>query len=125
MIKKFLEENKSVTRYDAYCLCETLQSTLSNLAEYVNFLSTNLANGGQIDAIYTDFAKAFDKVAHIILLRKLDQFPINNCIKAWIYSYLTERNQIVCVNGAKSELIKPTSSPHKGQFWHHCSFRYS
>lgn len=87
---------------------------MSNLAEYVNFLSTNLANGGQIDAIYTDFAKAFDKVAHIILLRKLDQFPINNCIKAWIYSYLTERNQIVCVNGAKSELIKPTSSVPQG-----------
>lgn len=90
------------------------KSTLSNLAEYVNFLSSNLANGGQIDAIYTDFAKAFDKVDHKRLLEKLEQFPLNNCIKAWIYSYLTERAQIVCVNGAKSEIIRPTSSVPQG-----------
>lgn len=90
------------------------KSTLSNLAEYVNFLSMNLANGGQIDAIYTDFAKAFDKVIHEIILKKLDQYPLNNCVKAWIYSYLTERIQIVCVNGAKSKEIKPTSSVPQG-----------
>lgn len=90
------------------------KSTLSNLVEYVNFLSSNLANGGQTDAIYTDFAKAFDKVAHKILLKKLDQFPLNSCIKAWIYSYLTDRAQIVCVNGAKSKVINPTSSVPQG-----------
>lgn len=90
------------------------KSTISNLAEYVNFLSSNIANGGQIDSIYTDFAKAFDKVDHKILLKKLDQFPLNNCTKAWIYSYITNRSQIVCVNGAKSRVIKPTSSVPQG-----------
>lgn len=90
------------------------KSTSSNLAEYVNFLSSKLANGGQIDAIYTDFAKAFDKVEHKRLLEKLEQFPLNNCTKAWVYSYLIERAQIVCVNGAKSEIIRPTSSVPQG-----------
>lgn len=90
------------------------KSTISNLAEYVNFLSSNLANGGQIDSIYTDFAKAFDKVMHEIILKKLDQFPLNNCTKAWIHSYLIERVQIVCVNGAKSNSIRPTSSVPQG-----------
>lgn len=90
------------------------KSTISNLAEYVNYLSVNIANGGQIDSIYTDFAKAFDKVNHRILLRKLNQFPINNCIKAWIYSFLTNRTQIVCINGTQSRPIHPTSSVPQG-----------
>lgn len=90
------------------------KSTISNLAEYVNFLATHIANGGQIDTIYTDFAKAFDKVNHKILMNKLEQFPLNNCTKAWIFSFLTNRKQIVCVNGSKSKLIHPTSSVPQG-----------
>lgn len=31
-----------------------------NLLEYVTFLKDAAKNGGQVDAIYTDFAKAFD-----------------------------------------------------------------
>lgn len=90
------------------------KSTITNLAEYVNFLSTNIANGGQVDSIYTDFAKAFDKLMHRILMRKLDRFPLNNCIKAWIYSFLTDRTQVVCINGTKSNPIHPTSSVPQG-----------
>lgn len=90
------------------------KSTITNLAEYVNFLSSNIAKGGQIDSIYTDFAKAFDKVNHRVLMNKLDQFPINNCIKSWIYSFLTNRQQIVCVYGSKSNAIRPTSSVPQG-----------
>lgn len=51
---------------------------------------------------------------HTILIQKLNQFPINNCIKAWIYSFLTNRIQIVCVNGTKSKPIHPTSSVPQG-----------
>lgn len=90
------------------------KSTISNLAEYVNFLSSNIANGGQIDTAYTDFAKAFDKVSHKILLKKIDEFPLNNCTKSWIYSFLTKRMQVVSVNGFKSNVILPTSSVPQG-----------
>lgn len=58
---------------------------------YVNFVSINIANGGLIDAIYTDFAKAFDRVDHNVLMKKLESHPLNNCTKAWIYSFLTDR----------------------------------
>lgn len=70
--------------------------------------------GGQVDTIYTDFQKAFDIICHILLINKLDQFPIDNCTKAWIYSFLTERCQMVCVNGTKSRAIHPTSSVPQG-----------
>lgn len=85
------------------------KSTISNLAEYVNFLSSNISNGGQIDAIYTDFSKAFDKIDHKILMKKLEDSSLDNCTKAWIYSFLSDRKQIVCVNGSKSNFICPTS----------------
>lgn len=90
------------------------KSTISNLAEYVNYLYNNMARGGQVDTIYTDFQKAFDIICHILLVNKLNQFPLNNCIKAWIYSFLTERCQMVCVNGTKSKAIHPTSSVPQG-----------
>lgn len=51
------------------------KSTITNLAEYVNFVSMNMANGGQVDSANTDFWKAFDMVNHIILINKLNQFP--------------------------------------------------
>jgi len=40
--------------------------------------------GRQIDAVYTDFEKAFDKVPHKRLLPKLYSYKINNNINNWI-----------------------------------------
>lgn len=90
------------------------KSTITNLAEYVNFLATNMPGGAQIDAIYTDLAKAFDKINHRVLINKLNNFPINNCIKSWILSFLTNRKQLVCIYGTKSKPIYPTSSVPQG-----------
>ena len=38
------------------------RSTLSNLLEYSTFISESLEKGYQVDAVYTDFAKAFDSL---------------------------------------------------------------
>lgn len=36
------------------------KSTVSNLVELNEYLTSNIPGGGQVDVIYTDFAKAFD-----------------------------------------------------------------
>jgi hypothetical protein len=48
------------------------KSTLTNLLLYESYIVENLNQGHQVDSIYTDFAKAFDKVPHRILLQKLN-----------------------------------------------------
>ena len=56
--------------------------------------------GNSVDVIYLDFAKAFDKVSHKRLLKKLESQGISGNVGKWIQNWLTSRRQKVCVNGA-------------------------
>lgn len=92
----------------------TGKSTITNLLEYVDFIANNMINGGQIDVVFMDLAKAFDKVDHNILLNKLTTLPLDPCLICLLKSYLAERKQCVIVNGEKSMYITPTSSVPQG-----------
>ena len=46
--------------------------------------------------------KAFDTVDHEILVSKLNNYGIRGVANDWLKSYLTERNQIVSIDGFKS-----------------------
>lgn len=52
------------------------RSNSINLFLYHDYLNSAIENGSQVDAIYTDFRKAFDSVDHAILLSKLSSFGI-------------------------------------------------
>ena len=45
----------------------TVKSCVTNLIESLEHIGPVLDNGGQIDAIYLDMSKAFDKVDHGLL----------------------------------------------------------
>jgi len=49
-----------------------------------------LERGGQINAIYTDFEKAFDKAPHQLLLQKLIYYYVNPTVINWIKSYCNQ-----------------------------------
>lgn len=59
------------------------RSTQTNLMEYVSTVADDIVNGGQMDTIYTDFAKAFDEVDHSVLLSKLTNFGVPEHIVQW------------------------------------------
>ena len=76
--------------------CET------QLATTVEELQKGLDNRYQHDVVIIDFNKAFDKVPHRHLLKKLDASGIRGNIHRWLTTYLTNRTQRVIVDGRSS-----------------------
>ena len=58
-----------------------------------------------MDMIILDFSKAFDKVLHQCLIRKLQFYGIQGSTLAWIKSWLTSRSQSVIVDGVCSKSV--------------------
>lgn len=75
------------------------RSTLTNLACYVEEVSDALDGGLQVDAIYIDFFKAFDKVNHHLLYGKLKSLSING-----LYSYISDCTQVVKIKTFMSKM---------------------
>ena len=76
--------------------CET------QLLGAVNDFTKALNSGEQIDALFLDFSKAFDKVPHERLCHKLSHYGINGHLLDWIKSFLTDRTQSVVIDGESS-----------------------
>ena len=75
------------------------KSTLSNLLEYLEELTKLIDQGHSVDIVYLDFAKAFDKVPHVRLIRKCEGLGIKGKILCWIREWLSGRKQRVVLNG--------------------------
>ena len=73
-----------------------------------------LEKGGQIDAIYSDFEKAFDKVPHKRLISKLHSYMIDGGVIKWIVNFLKARKYRVGVNGSYSGWHNLTSGIPQG-----------
>ncbi|MGL5707699.1 MAG: reverse transcriptase family protein, partial [Aeromonas sp.] len=68
--------------------------------------------GNPLDAIFLDFSKAFDRVNHGILLRKLRQAGFDGPSYAWLSDYLQNRRYTVRVNNVLSvAFAAPTGVP--------------
>ena len=68
-----------------------------------------IEQGENVDAIYLDYAKAFDTVPHKRLLAKLSEYGIGGKLLKWIAAFLEGRRQRVIVNGSKSSWSRVTS----------------
>jgi hypothetical protein len=75
---------------------------VTNFIEFTSYVLNCMENGVQVDVIYTDFSKVFDKVSYRLLLRKLAKLGFSGSFLAWIWSYLTGREQFVKVSGSQS-----------------------
>lgn len=91
------------------------RSTATNLLTFVDRIISIMSSGMEVDAIYTDFSKAFDKVDHALLIHKLNNiFGIHGSLLNWFSSYLRNRKQRVVVNGFASKEIHPSSGVPQG-----------
>ena len=90
------------------------RSTESQLLVVYHDLLDSMASGKEIDAIYLDLSKAFDKVPHHLLISKLSSFGISGCLLKWYQSYLSDRYQRVALEGAYSDWLPVTSGVPQG-----------
>ena len=64
--------------------------------------ATTIQSRGQVDVVFLDISKAFDKVLHRRLSVKLSYYGINGSTLTWINDFLRNRVQAVSVNGSHS-----------------------
>ena len=79
------------------------RSCLGQLLAHTERLLHHVEKGQNVDVIYLDFSKAFDRVDHTILLHKMKVNGIDGKLLKWIQSFLTGRSQQVSVNHILSE----------------------
>ena len=90
------------------------RSTVTNLLLYETHISRALSMNKQVDSIYTDFSKAFDKVSHKLLVNKLSHFGFAGSFLSWLNTYLSDRTLMVRANCATSHSINVTSGVPQG-----------
>ena len=77
-------------------------SCLTQLLHHFDDILVNLMDGKDTDSIYLDYAKAFDKVDHKLLVKKLHKYGVHPKLIKWIESFLSDRTQNVVVDGHMS-----------------------
>ncbi|CAL4251641.1 unnamed protein product [Meganyctiphanes norvegica] len=80
------------------------RSTKTQLLQHYCDIFETLSEGTRIDTIFLDFAKAFDKVDHDILLQKVAKHKIKGKIGLWLQEFLNNRKYRVVANGEMSDV---------------------
>ena len=99
-VSKHLASNRILT--DAQHGFRQGLSTTTQLSLAVDDWSSALQHRSQVDAIFLDFQKAFDRVPHQRLQIKLQFYGISGDTLNWIMSFLTDRQQAVVIDGTQS-----------------------
>jgi hypothetical protein len=96
-IVRHLESNKVIKKSQHGF--KTGRSCATNLLEFFEPVTEASDRGKPVDLVYLDFAKAFDKVPHGRLLKKIEAAGISGNLLAWIRDWLTNRQQRVVIKG--------------------------
>ena len=112
---------KIVTYMETYQLFNPSQhgfrsgrSCLSQMLSHYDRILEMLEKGANVDVVYLDFAKAFDKVDFGVTLNKLNAMGIRGKVGQWIYGFLTNRTQTVLVNKTRSRQAAVKSGVPQG-----------
>ena len=90
------------------------RSCVSQLIEHFEKVVEYLNEGFNVDVVYLDFCKAFDKLDFNVLLTKLKNCGVSGNLGKWLHSFLTGRYQFVTVNGFASILCAVLSGVPQG-----------
>ena len=111
-LMEYVERNGHLS--DAQHGFRTGRSTQTNLIEFLDATTKWMDEGKAFDIVYLDFSKAFDKVCHKRLIKKLEDIGIGGKILAWIKNWLSGRQQRVKVEDQFSDWVDVLSSVVQG-----------
>ena len=90
------------------------KACVTNLLECQNLITKSIWDNKAVDIVYTDFSKAFDKVAHRKLLHKMKAYGIDGLMGNWVGAFLRGRKQRVILGDEESSWQSVTSSVPQG-----------
>ena len=90
------------------------KSCLTNLLETVDIITAGLNEGKNVDVVYMDYAKAFDKVPHKRLIYKVSKYGISPMICQWIADFLNGRRQRIILGDNISGWVPVKSGVPQG-----------
>ena len=91
------------------------KSTVSNLIEYIDDISSYIDNGKSVCSLMTDFSKCFDKLPKKLIKHCLEKrYSIEGNVIRWIGNWIEDRKQRVILNGVFSNWIEVKSGCVQG-----------
>ena len=90
------------------------RSCLTNLLDFFESATSELDDVNCADIIYLDFSKAFDKVPHGRLIKKLEAHGMGGKCLSWISAWLSNRRQRVHLTGVYSDWTEVLSGVPQG-----------
>ena len=90
------------------------RSTQTQLLLFYEDIYEALQKGVRLDTVFLDFARAFDKVNHQILLQKIIKHKIKGKLAIWLKEFLSNRKFKVVANNSMSEEEDVTSGVPQG-----------
>lgn len=104
-------KNIIIEEQHGFCPQKSLET---NLLCFSHHVCNTIDNQGQMDCVYTDFSKAFDKINHRRLIERLAGVGVSAGLLEWVWSYICNRKQVAVVNGYYSEPFISTSGVPQG-----------
>lgn len=90
------------------------RSTVTNLLSYQHDILQVFQSGSMVHSVYTDVAKAFDRVDSGFLVSKLKSYGLSVQFLRWLSNYLEGRTQRVKIGNHVSKPILVTSGVGQG-----------
>ena len=84
------------------------RSPVLQLICYLDDIYKNITNDNTLETVYLDFAKAFDKINHKILIKKLQRLGVGGKLLGVIRNYPTQRIRFVQMGDTKSPSLDLT-----------------
>ena len=79
------------------------RSCVTNLLDFYQYVFCECDHSRAVDVVFLDFRKAFNKLPHKRLIRKVRALGIQGDVATWIENWLAGRRQRVIVNGVPSD----------------------